>query len=363
MKILHVVHGATFGGVESLLLGISREINNEKLTFDYIVHSEKYLPFHEQLIEKGGEIFHLPPFGKNPFKYINKLIIILRKNKYDIIHIHTGIHSGIIGAIAFFSGVKVRICHAHNSSTENIKHLKTIFIWKILISIFCNELIACTSRSAKFWFLSKKFTIFQNSISIEKFSIARNLKNSSLKIRKKDDSSILTIGHAGRFTPVKNHIFIINLARSLIAKNFLKFQILLAGDGPLYQHIHNSCIDLIETGHIRFLGPVSEMAEFWSNVDIMILPSLNEGFPLVFLEAQAAGCLSLISDEIIDISESGLDNFVFCKLSRIDDWINPIVRYAKNDKKIDFKNSPHDTKNAAKILESIYNKSLFRIFC
>lgn len=50
--------------------------------------------------------------------------------------------------------------------------------------------------------------------------------------------------------------------------------------------------------HVRFLGRRTEVAALMAGMDVLIMPSLHEGFGRVALEAQASGLPCLLSDAI-----------------------------------------------------------------
>ncbi|MDE5640272.1 MAG: glycosyltransferase, partial [Bifidobacterium castoris] len=50
--------------------------------------------------------------------------------------------------------------------------------------------------------------------------------------------------------------------------------------------------------HVRFLGARNDVAELYHVFDVMVFPSKYEGLPLSLIEAQAAACPTLVSDEV-----------------------------------------------------------------
>jgi len=51
---------------------------------------------------------------------------------------------------------------------------------------------------------------------------------------------------------------------------------------------------------VRLLGQRSDIPELMRQSDVLVLPSLSEGFPLVVAEAIGCGCVPLVSDRITD---------------------------------------------------------------
>lgn len=70
-----------------------------------------------------------------------------------------------------------------------------------------------------------------------------------------------------------------------------RFVLELAGDGPERTRLEHQARDLDLEGTVRFLGQLSRprLLEAFGRADAFVLPSRFEGFPLVILEAWAAG--------------------------------------------------------------------------
>jgi glycosyltransferase involved in cell wall biosynthesis len=66
-------------------------------------------------------------------------------------------------------------------------------------------------------------------------------------------------------------------------------RLLLAGDGEERAALHERAVRLGVSERIAFLGHRTDVPELLARCDLLVLPSLYEGFPLVVLEAMAAG--------------------------------------------------------------------------
>lgn len=101
------------------------------------------------------------------------------------------------------------------------------------------------------------------------------------------------VGFAGRLVPVKNPRLLLQAWSRLGADGPM---LALAGDGPLRAELTDLRHELKGEADVRFLGAVDDMPSFMSAIDLLVLPSRVEGFPLVALEAVAAGLGVVASD-------------------------------------------------------------------
>jgi glycosyltransferase involved in cell wall biosynthesis len=70
-----------------------------------------------------------------------------------------------------------------------------------------------------------------------------------------------------------------------------QLQIRIVGNGPEYKKLHRTVRDLHLEGTVCLLGdvPLARLAQEYNRAHVFCLPSLQEGFGIVFLEAMAAG--------------------------------------------------------------------------
>jgi glycosyltransferase EpsF len=78
VRVLHVTHTLNRGGVETMLMNYYRRIDRKKLQFDFLLTTplSYKCDYEEEVIEKGGRIFHLPRLTAHaPWEYLNALDI------------------------------------------------------------------------------------------------------------------------------------------------------------------------------------------------------------------------------------------------------------------------------------------------
>lgn len=99
-----------------------------------------------------------------------------------------------------------------------------------------------------------------------------------------------TVFSVCRFYPRKRLDMLLRAA-ALLRDRIPELEVRIAGNGPESNRLHQICSELGVDQVVRWLGDVSmnELAAEYGRADIFCLPSVQEGFGIVFLEAMAAG--------------------------------------------------------------------------
>lgn len=93
-----------------------------------------------------------------------------------------------------------------------------------------------------------------------------------------------------RFYPRKRLDILLRAAAQL-RQVIPELEIRIVGNGPQYKSLRVLCTELHLEGIVRWLGdlPLTKLAEEYKRARVFCLPSVQEGFGIVFLEAMAAG--------------------------------------------------------------------------
>jgi glycosyltransferase involved in cell wall biosynthesis len=97
------------------------------------------------------------------------------------------------------------------------------------------------------------------------------------------------VGFLGRLSPEKGTKELLELAPVLAASGS-GATLDIAGDGPDRDWLVATMAGVAAESTVRWRGTVADSAAFLRDVDILVLPSHNEGMPYVVLEGMAAGC-------------------------------------------------------------------------
>lgn len=351
------------GGVEAVVMNYYRNIDRNKVQFDFICDEDsKYIP-KEEIEKLGGKIILIPPYQK-PFKYHKELKRVLKEGKYKIVHSH-------ISTMSFFSlwaaksaKVPIRIAHAH--STTNKQEKKKNLMKQVLrpfSKVFANRYFCCSELAGRWLFGNEaydqgKVYLLNNAIDVDKFKYnekVRKAKRKELNIKDKD----LVIGHIGRFVKQKNHDFLIDIFNEIHKQNKNTI-LLLAGDGPLKEEIQNKVKELGLEKNVQFLGQRNDANELYQAMDAFVLPSLYEGLPVVGVEAQASGLPCFFSTDMTKETKV-LDSTKFISLTHTskywaDKILNEIKSFKRQDTIKEITDNNFNIKKEAEKLENYYHK-------
>jgi glycosyltransferase involved in cell wall biosynthesis len=109
-------------------------------------------------------------------------------------------------------------------------------------------------------------------------------------IPSRPDGDKFTVLSVCRFYPRKGLDILLQAAAQL-RQMIPQFEIRIVGNGPEYKRLQAICAQLDLAGTVRWLGdlPLVRLAEEYKRAHVFCLPSLQEGFGIVFLEAMVAG--------------------------------------------------------------------------
>jgi glycosyltransferase involved in cell wall biosynthesis len=228
----------------------------------------------------------------NPFK-INRLKIFFERIKIHtvILNLSTDVKCGAISAKK--AGVKNIVYRRGTALPVSGSIMNTYIFKKVLTLIVSNSLdiqnkILCNHPYLK---NSTKLKIIYNGVKLENYP---DVKHELLYKR-------LVIGNAGRMVDQKKQYFLLELAQRLKEVS-VDFEIKIAGDGPLLTNLKLKAKQLKVENHVRFLGFVTDMANFYKSINLFVITSEHEGTSNALIEAMAWS-LPVIGFNISSISE------------------------------------------------------------
>lgn len=297
VRVLHVLTGLSNGGAESFIMNMYRNIDRNKVQFDFLLRSNENV-FKEELEKMGSRVFTTASFPRHFIQNALQTSRFFKEHHYDIIHVHANalLYTYALSC-AKKNGVKCRIVHSHNSAMAHMQLLPIHNANKRRIHKLATDYFACSDAAGK-WMFNGGYTLVHNAIDLSDFAYSAQ-KRAQIREKLGIKDGELVIGHVGRFTEQKNHTFLIDIFNEML-KTGCNAKLVLIGDGPLKQAMEKKADELRLAGRVLFLGPRKDVADIIDAFDVFVFPSIYEGLGIVIIEAQANGIPAICSDAIPD---------------------------------------------------------------
>ena len=157
------------------------------------------------------------------------------------------------------------------------------------------------------WLHENRIKVIYNGINPEKY---RGSPQIDLRKELQISHSAMIVAFVGQLDERKG-IQTLLMSMKRVHESVPGAVLVLVGEGPLYEYINEYVKSPDLEDVIRMTGFRSDIPEILKNIDLLVLPSLWEGFGLVLIEAMAASkaCITTqISSmpEIVQNGETGL---------------------------------------------------------
>jgi glycosyltransferase involved in cell wall biosynthesis len=306
MRICHVISGDLWAGAEVMGLRLLTGLAGMKgVEPSAILLNEGKLA--REIRTLGVPIDVVDEARLNFFQIHKRFHEILMKFKPDIVHTHR-LKENILGYLSSRkAGQGIPLVCTQHGLLEPQLHLK----WKLLsranryiLSRHFKNIVAVSEDirivlSEGYGFPSEKLVVIHNGTETLE------------EIQPDGGNHPFTIGSAGRFFPVKDYTFLVEVAAEInqVAKDVC-FE--LAGEGPEFENISERIKRRGLQDVFRLKGFMENMSEFYKGLDLYINTSLHEGFPMSVLEAMSHGLPVVAPKEggIKEVVRDGLQGFL-----------------------------------------------------
>ena len=298
--IAHVIFRLDVGGLENGLVNL---INNmpESRYRHAIVCMKDATDFRQRISNKSVEIISMRKRdGKDIGVYFRLWRIFIRLRP-DIVHTRNlGTNDVVIPA--FFAGVRHRVhgehgwdmvdLHGENRKYNLLRRVCSPFVSKYItvsqhLSDWLHRSIGVPIRSIQH---------ICNGVDTKRF---HPRSGERIALREFADSSSLVIGTVGRMADVKNPVLLAEAFVRLLQdfpQERGRLRLVMVGDGELKADVE-SCLRSADALDLAWLpGRSDQIPELMRDLDIFVLPSLNEGISNTVLEAMASGLPVVATD-------------------------------------------------------------------
>lgn len=285
MRIAQIIPTLGFGGAEREVARLGSLLSKRGLNCDIVcLYEEGHLAQNVRL--SGTKVIGLNFERNSPIIYrYNDLKKYLKKENYDIIHIHL-VPWAVLAARS--AGAKSVFLTEHGFSSRNTRFSQFI---EMMILRCCDQIVVVARdiinvRKRKRWYPTKKLVFIPNSVDISRFEKSENRQKIRSCLDIPDDHVFIL--SVGRLYPIKGQTFLVQAAKRVLSR-FTKATFAIAGGGPLLNDLKAEA-DAYGLGErFRLLGFRTDIENLLLAADIFVLPSLKEGTSIAILEAMSAG--------------------------------------------------------------------------
>lgn len=290
MKVIHYLYELKFSGAEIMYVDAAPVF--QKLGCELsVVNTANHLGEYALFFEKAGyKVFHRPyPKGYlKRWKYYRDTIQFLKREKYDVVHIHSSALKWGMSYCAWKAGCK-SVYTFHNVFRSHwytypyhwwlrwsAKHLFGCTFQTISDSVYENE---------KRYYHNETIKIY-NWYGSCRFYPAKPNEKQDIRNRLNIPQDALVIISVGGCSPIKRHTDVIKTLPKIL-KEYPNTIYLHLGEGVSLQEEIELANQLGVSKNVHFCGNQKDVRQFLIASDIYLMPSKHEGIPITTIEAMA----------------------------------------------------------------------------
>ncbi len=289
IQVCHLASGDLWAGAEVQIATLLRALKaDQRFDLSAIVLNKGRLA--EELVAAGISVTVCDE-SAGAWTTLRSLASHLRRRRPDIVHSHR-YKEHILGAFAAklsHNSLVVQTYHGleehlHGWAAMKMRAYTTLntIVGKVAAQGFVgvSEEIATILR----WrYTSGKVRCIRNGVDLTR--VKATSSGACLRKQLGISSSEFVIGSVGRLTPVKGFDYLIRA----VSKNrrSQERKLIIVGDGPLRSALEELAREVGVAGSVLFLGARNDVYDLMATFDVLALPSLHEGVPMVLLEAMA----------------------------------------------------------------------------
>ncbi|MFI3326552.1 MAG: glycosyltransferase family 1 protein [Clostridia bacterium] len=360
-KVLIFVDRMRVGGIQTLLYNQYPYFDKVDVEFLVLDDGEHY-DLEDDFIKTGAKVHKLDMWLRSPFdfiKYAKKMKEFFKDNHdYIAVHMNSGSKNYMFLQYAKKYGIPVRISHSHNTNFQSTSKAQILLgnMMKVPMKKYSTHLFACSDLAGQWLFgENEKVIVIPNGVNLDKYGFNKAVRERLRKELNVEEN--IVIGNVGRFVNQKNHIKLIKIFNE-IQKKEPNAVLILAGTGELMEQTQKQVNDLKISDKVKFLGFRNDVNDLIQAIDVFLMPSFFEGFPVTGVEAQASGLPCVFADTITK-QAAILEETEYAPLNESDEiWaektLNLIGKVSRENSKEQLKNKGFDLIDMVRNIESYY---------
>lgn len=294
MRILHLIPDLGLGGAQRLLTDVAAAMDRERYRLD-VVHWGEPSTLQAEL-ERLGIPVHRLEGAPSLLRLARAFGRQVRRVRPDVVHTHL-FDADLIG-IPAARALGVRRCCAsvHSFSFFTARRHRWRYRW--LLGPLVGRFLAVSRALADYLVRECRLPASRVQVVANGVNTARFAPGPSPTPR---SSPGLAVGVLTRLDARKGLSYLLR-AMAELRSDLPDARLLIGGDGEARSALEREADSLGLTERVEFAGAVNDAAQFYRRLDLVVLPSLDEAFGLVVLEAMAAG-LPVVGTQVGGIPE------------------------------------------------------------
>ena len=291
LRILHVITSLDVGGAQKHLLSLVTGLRRRGHTADvaFFKNPSMIAPF----TKSGARIYDLSAPGTFSPMLVPRLIGILRRGRYDVVHTHL-LKADSYGTLAgVLAGTPVRIASKHNDERALLK--PPVAVVHGLISRLDHRVVVLSDYVGRYINgvgMVDRGRITRVYYGLPASSAATPEVGPRLRAELGISPETPLVSTVGRLTEQKGLLYLLE-AMAMVRQRRPEARLLVVGDAQDGRDEYKqellqarSRLELQES--VIFTGVREDVPAVMQAIDLFVMASLWEGFGLVFLEAMAA---------------------------------------------------------------------------
>ncbi|MFQ6103598.1 MAG: glycosyltransferase [Candidatus Glassbacteria bacterium] len=292
IRILFYSQSPHYGGAEEYVYQIARGFPQGRFRFSYVHDTDSRLGrFTERLREAGVEVHRIQRIrGKSDLVSFMKHVRFFRRLSPDVVHFNqSNPYSQQYSVLAArLAGIRCLLATYHLTPQNRTRTMRGRLLEKLILRLF-KRIIVLSGQNrdellSHFSVVPGKVRVIENGVEDQGEVRQADLEGLRRELGIVNGKQIVAC--AGRLTPQKGFGHLLEAARQLGRKDVA---IVIAGEGPS-AHLLRSRVEQLRLGDsVIFTGFREDVWKIFCLSDLVAIPSIYEGQPLVLLQAMAAG--------------------------------------------------------------------------
>lgn len=294
LRILEIITPSKVGGAEIFVMNLCKDMPS--FGHDVRIFCPAGRPFINHAAKRGLKCISWRTCGKADPVTVLRLIGLIKRERIEVVHTHLSTAS-LLGAFAARATGIPAVAHVHGLNTATCFRYSSavVAVSEAVKRHLCNQGLS-----------ERKIRVVHNGVDLDRFHPAPLI---DAKLALGFDPTVPLIGIFGRLSAEKGQRVALE-AMFLLLKEHPRARLILVGDGPDIEELRE-CIDALGIrSAVEFAGFALDVRPILFACDVVLVPSLKEGFGLAAVEAMAAGKPVVASSvggltEIVEQNETG----------------------------------------------------------